>query len=51
LETEFAEAREQYGQFMEDWDYLEQVLLQGAEKARKISQPKIAKVRKALGID
>ncbi len=51
LETEFAEAREQYSQFMEDWDYLDQVLLQGAEKARKISRPKIAKVRKALGID
>jgi tryptophanyl-tRNA synthetase len=51
LEAEFAEARERYGQFMEDWDYLDQVLLQGAEKARKMSVPKIAKVRAALGID
>ncbi len=51
LEADFAAARERYGQFMQDWDYLETVLLQGAEKARKISVPKIAKVRTALGID
>jgi tryptophanyl-tRNA synthetase len=51
LETEFAEAREQYGRYMENWDYLDQVLLRGAEKARKKSLPKIAKMRKAVGID
>jgi tryptophanyl-tRNA synthetase len=51
LENQFGEARERYGQLMQDWPYLDQVLQQGAEKARKLSVPKIAKVRSALGID
>jgi tryptophanyl-tRNA synthetase len=51
LEAEFADARDRYGAYMQDWDYLDQVLLKGAEKARKLSIPKIAKVRAALGID
>jgi hypothetical protein len=36
---------------MDDWAYLDEVLMQGAEKARKISVPKIAEVRKAVGVD
>jgi tryptophanyl-tRNA synthetase len=51
LENQFGEARERYGQLMQDWPYLDQILQQGAEKARKLSIPKIAKVRSALGID
>lgn len=51
LEDEFSPAREKYNQYMQDWAYLEQVLLQGAEKARKISIPKISQVRKAIGVD
>jgi tryptophanyl-tRNA synthetase len=51
LEDKFAEPRQRYEELMQDWDYLEQVLLQGAEKARKISVPKITQVRKAIGID
>jgi hypothetical protein len=36
---------------MQDWGYLDQVLLKGAEKARKSSVPKMEKIRKAIGID
>lgn len=51
LDSKFAVARSKYAKYMEDWDYLEKILLQGAEKARKKSVPKIAKLRKAIGID
>jgi tryptophanyl-tRNA synthetase len=51
LEAEFSDAREKYERYIADWGYLEQVLLEGAEKARKISIPKIAQVRKAVGVD
>jgi len=51
LEDKFADPRQQYEQLMQDWGYLDQVLFQGAEKARKTSVPKIAKIRKAIGID
>jgi tryptophanyl-tRNA synthetase len=51
LEAEFSEAREKYNRYMQDWGYLDQVLLQGAEKARKISIPKMAQVRQAIGVD
>lgn len=51
LELEFSEAREKYERYMADWGYLDEVLMQGAEKARKISVPKLAQVRKAVGVD
>ena len=51
LELEFSEARQSYERYMDDWAYLDEVLLEGAEKARKISVPKIAKVRAAIGVD
>jgi len=51
LEAEFSEARDNYERYMDDWAYLDEVLMQGAEKARKISAPKIAKIRKAVGVD
>jgi tryptophanyl-tRNA synthetase len=51
LDSKFSDARDKYGMYMEDWEYLENILLQGAEKARKKSVPKIGKLRKAIGID
>lgn len=51
LEMKFSEAREKYTELMQDWGYLDQVLLKGAEKARKSSVPKMEKIRKAIGID
>jgi tryptophanyl-tRNA synthetase len=51
LELEFSEARENYNRYMDDWGYLDEVLLQGAEKARKLSVPKLAQVREAIGVD
>lgn len=51
LEEQFSEARENYERYMEDWGYLDEILMQGAEKARNISVPKLAEVRKAVGVD
>ncbi len=51
LDSKFADARDKYTKYMLDWDYLEKVLLAGAGKARKKAVPKIAKLRKAIGID
>jgi tryptophanyl-tRNA synthetase len=51
LEIKFSEPRARYEELMQDWGFLEQVLRKGAEKARKISIPKISQVRKAIGID
>jgi tryptophanyl-tRNA synthetase len=51
LEDKFGEAREKYEELMRDWGYLDRVLLNGAQKARKISVPMIEKVRKVIGID
>ena len=51
LEAEFSEARDNCERYMDDWAYLDEVLMQGAEKARMISAPKIAKIRKAVGVD
>jgi tryptophanyl-tRNA synthetase len=51
LEGRFAEPRKRYEELMQDWEYLDQVLRKGAEKARKTSIPKISQVRKAIGID
>lgn len=51
LESKFSAARENYNRYMDDWGYLDEVLLQGAEKARKLSVPKLAQVREAIGVD
>jgi tryptophanyl-tRNA synthetase len=50
LEAKFGEAHHQYETLMKDWAYLDEVLLNGAEKARKIATRKIDKVRKAVGV-
>lgn len=51
LEATFGEARNKYNALMSDWEYLEQVLLQGAEKARKLSKPMLEKIRAAVGVE
>jgi tryptophanyl-tRNA synthetase len=50
LEAKFGEAHRLYETLMKDWTYLDEVLLNGAEKARKIATRKIDKVRKAVGV-
>ncbi len=50
LETTFSAQRETYNALMEKRGELDQVLLQGAEKARDIAVPILRKVRKAVGI-
>lgn len=50
LETTFAAQRGQYDTLMENRDELDRVLEKGAEKARAIAVPILAKVRKAIGV-
>ena len=47
----FADARTKYDALMADQPYLDKVLAEGAEKARAIAKPVLAKARKATGID
>ncbi len=47
----FADARDKYEQLITNQTYLDQVLADGAQKARAIAQPILARVRKASGID
>ena len=49
--THFAGARERFPALINDHAYLEEVLAQGAHKARQMGQPYLAAVRKATGID
>ena len=51
LENEFGEARGRYEAKIADWAYLDEVLSQGAAKARQIAVPMIQKVRKVIGVD
>jgi tryptophanyl-tRNA synthetase len=51
LEGRFGPARDQYNQLISDPDRLNQILQNGAEKARKIAKPIMARIRKAIGID
>ncbi len=50
INVEISEARVRYNELMADSDYIEQVLLKGAERAREHSSSLLAKVRKAVGI-
>jgi tryptophanyl-tRNA synthetase len=49
LEETFAEARLKYNDLMSDKPYVDQLLHQGAEKARAIASPLIDKIRKTIG--
>ena len=50
LEAIIAPMRERYVELMAKPELIEDVLLQGAEKARKISQPFIQEIRQAVGL-
>lgn len=50
LESTFSEQRDRYNALMADPDTLEQVLESGAEKARAIAMPILARVREAVGV-
>lgn len=47
----FADAREKYTHLIDDRTYLDAVMATGAEKARAIGKPVLARVRKAIGMD
>lgn len=47
----FAEARQRFTELMADKAYLDQVLMQGAQKAREMGRPYLKAARKATGID
>ena len=50
LEATFGNKRDRYNALMENTDALDEVLEKGAEKARAIAAPIMAKVRKAVGM-
>ena len=47
----FQPARERFNYLMENKSELDQILDQGAEKARDLARPVLARVRKAVGLD
>jgi tryptophanyl-tRNA synthetase len=47
----FADARQNFADLMNNRGYIDDVLAQGAQKARRMGQPYLAAVRKATGID
>lgn len=49
LESEFSQAREKFNELMDDKTKLDEVLLEGAEKARLVANRMMKKVRKAIG--
>jgi tryptophanyl-tRNA synthetase len=51
LESQFGEARSKFEALMKDWGYLDQVLLSGAEKARRMAVPMMEEIRRAVGVD
>ncbi len=50
INEEIAPARERYNALMEDSASIEDILLEGAKKAREQSQPLLEKVRSAVGV-
>ncbi len=50
INEQLSESRERYNELLQRPEHIEDVLLQGASKARQHSQSMIAKVRKAIGI-
>lgn len=50
INAELSDARERYDDLVENTTEIEKVLREGAEKARDISAPLLAKVRDAIGI-
>ena len=50
LEATFSDKRDRYNDLMDNTDALDRILADGAEKARAIAIPILAKVRKAIGV-
>jgi tryptophanyl-tRNA synthetase len=50
LEGRFGAARQKYEELIQDPGYLDQVLKQGAEKARSIAAPILERTRRAVGV-
>ena len=50
LEATFSDKRDRYNALMDNTDELDRILAEGAEKARAIAIPILAKVRKAVGV-
>ena len=50
LESTFSDKRDRYNALMDNTDELDKILQDGAEKARAIAVPILAKVRKAVGV-
>lgn len=50
INDEIKEARERYDELMENPKFIEEKLLEGAEKARAISQPFLKELRQSVGI-
>ena len=50
LEATFADKRDRYNALMGNTDELDKILEKGAEKARAIAAPIMAKVRQAVGV-
>jgi tryptophanyl-tRNA synthetase len=50
LDRTFSEAREKYNALMQDREYVDRVLLEGAEKARAMGGEMMRKIRKAVGV-
>jgi len=50
VNNELAPARERYSELMADTSVIETILQQGAEKARAVSAPMLARIRQAIGI-
>ena len=51
LEATFSDKRDRYNALMDNLDELDKILEKGAEKARDIAKPILAKVRKAVGVN
>jgi len=49
INTEISEYREKYNDLIQNPDYVENILLEGAKKAREVSVPYIKELRKAIG--
>jgi tryptophanyl-tRNA synthetase len=50
LEATFSDKRDRYNDLIDNTDALDRILADGAEKARAIAIPILAKVRKAIGV-
>ena len=50
VDAELREAREKYNQLLANPAHIEEILQQGAQKARRYSQPFLQQLREAVGV-